>query len=197
MEQQPHLPRGDDDAVRLCRRPAGEHRHRLFPEADAGGKVMGVVLIDGVVGVDQGDVQLLRDAAGQEKGGELTLGMDHVGAPVHQLPDVLPAQGRPQPGAGIDQARRHGADIGHAVLLPGPGGLGQRQDAHLVAPLLQAPAQILHRGHHAVDGGAVPVGGYQNFHGCTSFSLPYTSYTARRPFFLHCRLYFCVIVLAY
>ena len=35
---------------------------------------MGVVLIHRVVGVDQGDIQLLRDTAGQEKGAELTLG---------------------------------------------------------------------------------------------------------------------------
>ena len=125
---------------------------------------MGVILIHRVVGMDQGDVQLLGDAAGQEEGGELTLGVDHVRMPVNQLANPLSGQGRAQTGTGVHKARGNGAEIRHAVLFPGAAALGEGQHPDLVAPPLQLSPKIFHRRDHPVDGGAVPVGGNKNFH---------------------------------
>ena len=119
---------------------------------------MGIVLIYRMVGVNQGDVQFLRDAAGQEEGAEFALGVDHVWTPCDQLPHPFSGQGRAQAGAGIYQAGGNGAEIGHAVLLPGAAALGEGQHPDLVAPPLQLSPKIFHRRDHPVDGGAVPVG---------------------------------------
>ena len=170
LEEHPDLPRGGDKAVRMGGGPAGEDGGGLLSEADVGGEIVGIVLVHRVVGVDQGNVQFLGDAPGQEEGGELALGVDHVGPPLHDLPDPFPRQGGPQPGPGVDQPRRHGAQAGHAVLPAGMTVLGEGQHPDLVAPGLQLPAEILHRGDHAVHRGKVPVGCNQNFHVRPRFS---------------------------
>ena len=90
LEQQPHLPRGGNEAVGVGGGPAGEDGGGLLAEVDAGGEIVRIVLVDRVIGVHQGDVQLLGYAPGQEKGGELALGVHHVRAPFHDLPDPLP-----------------------------------------------------------------------------------------------------------
>ena len=164
LQQSPHLAGGGDHAVHLGSYPAGESRHRTSAPPDAGGEVVGVVLIHRVVGVDQGDIQLLRDAAGQEKGAELTLGVDHIRPPVHQLPYPAARHGGAEAGAGIDPSGVYGADGGDAVPGPGVERLGQRQDPDLMAPALQLPLQVFHRGDHTVYRRRIPICGNQDLH---------------------------------
>ena len=164
LEQRPHLAGGSDHAVRAGRHPPGQRRNRPPPQPDAGGKVVGIILIHRMIGVDQRHVQLLSDPPGQEERGELTLGMDHVRSPLHQLPDPTARQGRPQPDAGIHQPRRHGPDPGHTVLHGGVQVLGEGQHPDLVSPQLQFPPQIQYGGHHPVHRRAVPIGCNQNLH---------------------------------
>ena len=150
--------------------PAGEDGGGLLSKADVGGEIVGIVFVHRVVGVDQGNVQFLGDAPGQEEGGKLALGVDHVGAPLHKLPDPLPRQGRAQPGPRVNEPCRHGAQIRYAVPLIGPAVLGEGEHPDLMAPGLQLPAEILHRGDDAVHRGDVPVGCNQDFHGRPRFS---------------------------
>ena len=80
---------------------------------------MGVVLIYRMVGVDQRDIQLLRDAAGQEKRAELALGVDDIRLPVHQLPHPAARHGGAEAGARVGPPGVYGPDGREAV--PGPG----------------------------------------------------------------------------
>ena len=106
----------------------------------------------------------LRDAAGQEKGAELTLGVDHIRPPVHQLPYPAARHGGAEAGAGIDPSGVYGADGGDAVPGPGVERLGQRQDPDLMAPALQLPLQVFHRGDHTVYRRRIPICGNQDLH---------------------------------
>ena len=177
LQQPADLAGGGDHAVRLPPHPAGEGRHRAPPPPDAGGEVVGVVLIYRVIGVDQGDVQLLGDAPGQEKGAELALGVDHIRSPLHQLPHPAARQRRAEPGAGVDTAGIDGAHGRDAVCRPGAEVLRQRQHPDLMAPALQLPLQVFHRGHHSVHRGGVPIGGDQDLHRRLLSRL----FSARRP----------------
>ncbi|CDC71833.1 unknown [Oscillibacter sp. CAG:155] len=133
-----------------------------------------------MIGVDQRHIQLLGDPPGQKERGKFTLGVDHIRAPLHQLPDPAARQGRPQPDAGIHQPRRHRPDAGHAVLYGGVQILGQRQHPDLVSPQLQLPPQIQDGGHHAVHRRAVPIGCNQNLHSGNA-SLPHSPIRRFRP----------------
>ena len=105
---------------------------------------MGVVLVDRVIGVDDGGAGVLADLAGQQERGKFALCVDHVGLPADQRLHLTAGQRRAQPRAGIDQPGAHGADIGHIALHMGVqiGREGQHPD--LVALRLQLPLEIEH-----------------------------------------------------
>ena len=120
---------------------------------------MGVVLVDRVIGVEQGGVCLFRNMAGRRKSAEFTVGMDDVRPPGQEFLQQLFLQGNPQPRFGIDGSRSHRAQIIHAVLHIGGCGVGKGQDADLMAPVFQSFAQIQHGSHHTVYRRREPVCG--------------------------------------
>ena len=169
QQQMPHLAGGGNDAVGLADDPAAEGRRRPAAPADAGGEVVGIVLIHRVISVDQRYVQLLGNAPGQEEGGELTLGVDHIRAPLHQFPHPAARQGSPQPGTGVDTARSNGAQAGDPRYRLRPQIRRQGQYPYLMAQGLQLPPQIVHGSNHTVYCRRVPVCGDENFHNRASF----------------------------
>lgn len=120
---------------------------------------MGVVLIDGVIGVQQGSVCLFRNVAGRWEGAELAVGMDDVRPPGQEFLQQLFLQGNPQPRVGVYRSRSHRAQIIDTVLHIGGCGVGKWQDADLMAPVFQSFAQIQHGSHHTVYRRREPVCG--------------------------------------
>lgn len=64
---------------------------------------MGIILINGMVSMDQRGTGCLGQLFGGGKGAEFALGMDHVGLPSGQFPQSTVQCGGPQPGTGIYQ----------------------------------------------------------------------------------------------
>ena len=98
---------------------------------------MGIILIDRVVGVDDGHVQVVGQGVGHPEGGELALGVDHVRPPLDQLPYLAAHAVDPQAGSGIDAVGADRAHIVDVALLIGVQGIGQGDHPDLVAPGFQ------------------------------------------------------------
>ena len=125
---------------------------------------MGVVLIDGVVGVEQGSTCPLRDMAGRREGAEFTVGVDDVRSPGQKLPHHPFLQGNTQPRVGVYRARSHGAQIIDAVPHVGGRGAGESQNTDLMSAALQPSAQIQHGSHNSIYRRREPIGCQQYFH---------------------------------
>ena len=148
--------RGSDHAVGPVGDPAGKQSHRLVPPLLNGGKIVGVVLIDRVIGMYQRDIQLLGNFSGQKEGAEFALGVNYVRAPAQQIPHIPAAQSSSQPRTGVNQPGTEGSDVGDALPAAGEGGLRQRQHPHL----WPRPSSSRFRssgGTNPVDGGAVTI----------------------------------------
>ena len=152
--QQPlDFPGRRNDGVAGAADAAGEQFRQAAAHPAAGGKVVGVILVHGVVGMNQRGTGGFGQLPGRGKGAELALGVDHVGFPGGQGVQGTVQGGGAQPGAGVDQPRIQRTQAGHAVLGIGVAAARQRQHPHLVAAGLQFGAQC-HRGSdHPVDGG--------------------------------------------
>ena len=125
---------------------------------------MGIILIDRVVGMDDGHVQVVGQGIGHPERGKLALRMDHVGMPGDQLPRQTAGAVDPQPGPGIDAVGADGTHIVDAAVLVRMNRGGQRDHPDLVSPGLQLPLEQQHAGYHAVDDRSIPVCCNQNLH---------------------------------
>ena len=163
-QQQLHLPAGGHDAGGVAADPPGEGGHHIPPHPHAGGEIVGVILIDRVVGVNNRDAQPVGQGVGHPEGAELALGMDHVGPPGHQLPHHAVLLADPQAGAWVNFSGADGTHVVDGAVLIAVQAVGQGHHPHLVAKPLQLPLEEQHGGHHAVDDRRVPVRCNQNFH---------------------------------
>ena len=163
LQNSPHFGGRCNDTLRMAHCPAGKGSHRGPSPPLAWRKVMGIILINRVVRMNNGCARGCCQPLRHHKGGKLTLGVDDIRLPGLQLPQQLHGRGSPQTGAGIDHPRADGTDVSHISLPTGVGRLGQGQYPDLMTLGSQLPFQIQNRGHHAVDGRCVPIGCDQNF----------------------------------
>ena len=153
-----------DDAGRMAADPAGEGGDHIPAHPHTGGEVVGVVLVDRVVGVDDGHAQAVREGGGHPKGAEFALTVDDIRLPGGQFPQQASGAVHLQPRSGVNAA---GADRTHVIniaVLIGMYAVGQSDDAHLVAAGLQLAPQHQYGGDNAVDNWLVPVCCNQYFH---------------------------------
>ena len=125
---------------------------------------MGIILINRVVGVDDGRVQMVGQGVGHPECGKLALGVDYVRPPVEQLTEQAPGAVDPQAGARIDAVRADGTHVIDIAVFIRVHGVGQSDHPDLMAPGLQLALEQQHGGHHAVDDWSIPVRCYQNLH---------------------------------
>ena len=102
-QQAADLGRGSDDCVAVGADHAGEQRRHLAPHAAAGGKVVGVIFVHRVIGVDKRCARSVRNPACRGKSAELALRVDNIRVPVDQITDgTIQCRGA-HPGSGVDQ----------------------------------------------------------------------------------------------
>lgn len=140
---------------------------------------MGVVLVDRVIGVDNGDGQSLGDPTGHQEGGKLTLRVDDVRLPIQNPLHKTTGEGRLNSGAGIDFPRAHRTDIGYPIRFIGVEGLRQGQDTNLMSAPDKLSPQIQYRGHNPIHGRGIPICCNQDFH--KAQLLPYRQLPAPVP----------------
>ncbi|MNE53813.1 hypothetical protein D3C80_1485610 [compost metagenome] len=78
---------------------------------------MGIILVNRMIGVDDGDAQLLGHSPGHKKSAEFALGVNDIRLPAQQLLYVLTSQGCSDARSRIDSAGSERSDIGNVILL--------------------------------------------------------------------------------
>lgn len=100
LQQTAHLDGRGDDAGGLIHHPPGKDGHSLAAPAAAGGEVMGIVFVHGMVGVDHGGAGEGGELPGDEECGKFTLGVDDIGSPRCQFLQKLRTGSGAQPAPG-------------------------------------------------------------------------------------------------
>ena len=117
-------------------------------------KVLGIILVDSMVGMYHRAVAPAGHPLCQHKGRKLALRMDDLRAPGFQLVQPVgdgQSARRTDPHARVDPLRADAAHIQDAVFLMGMAILGKGHHPHVVAQRQQLVVQQLHRAHHTVD----------------------------------------------
>ena len=156
-QQTGHLLRRHNHPVRPFQNKAGKKCGRLLSPGLPRAEIMGIILINRVVGMHDGNPEPLSDPLRDQKAAELALGMNQIRPPGKDFSQP-PAGWERCPGARINPGSIYGWQVIHIpfpirISLP-----GKRHHPHLTAQPFQLLLQRDHAGHHSVDYRFIPVG---------------------------------------
>ena len=144
LQQPAHFFGGDDYGVHpFCNAPGKALCHGP-PNAHAGGKIMRIVLVNRVIGMNERDFASPCDQTRNPEGVELALTVDDIRVPADQFTQNFPGAETADPDARIEPSRAKRTDADDSSLCIAVNGFGQRQNLDLMAALLQSVNQRKH-----------------------------------------------------
>jgi hypothetical protein len=151
-------------AIGISQTQPGQSAHKVCADPLTGENVCHILLIQRVIGMNDGRCRFLGNMPRKLIAEILTLTVDHIRLPVDQLTDIPVAIGYRHPHIRIDHSQRNGFDVIDISIFVAFQLFRNRQHTHLMSLFLQLLHQIADGGDHAVGGGDIEVRRDQHFH---------------------------------